>query len=352
MATTMCSIDEITLDKYLETLKNETKERTLLFGNGLGLSHPDAVVRRAFEFDGLRTSIDMQKFLCRWIFQSDPSTLGDLKNPEIFLQIIRHQTILEVLDGYMKNLKKNEYPNTYKIDQFLVHFTKVFSLNYDTLSYRIFSRFFDPSDKKRFSDDFRGKKSLRREKIQTNIESETNKFYFPHGAFHIMYESKSPEIYHKISINGHQFHKMLKSSIRTIIETLTNSDPKLTNTEKIPLPLLIFEDRPDVKKALIEKDDYLNLCYQALQKTSGHVFVFGCSFERDTHILEALFHPPCKKLYIAYREGDIKTKQNVINFLRKRLSQSTVDSDACNNICWVRVQPSEAHLLWTAFHTN
>lgn len=344
MATTMCSIDEITLDKYLETLKNETKERTLLFGNGLGLSHPDAEVRHAFEFDGLRTSIDIEQFLCRWIFQSDPSTLGDLKNPEIFLQIIRHQTILEVLDGYMKNLKKNEYPNTYKIDQFLVHFTKVFSLNYDTLSYRIFSRFFDPSDKKRFSDGFRGKKSLRREKIQTNIESETNKFYFPHGAFHIMYESKSPEIYHKISINGDNFHKMLKSSIHTIIETLTNSDPKPTNTEKIPLPLLIFEDRPDIKKAIIMKDDYLRLCYQALQKTSGHVFVFGCSFERDTHILEALLLGEKKDLYIAYWHKDEKIKETVKKIFPEHSEELASKEVFYEHITWVKIEAGES--IW------
>lgn len=76
----MCTIMDITLSEYLANLKNSGEShRTLLFGNGLGLSHPDDAVRRAFHFDGLRTSIDIKHYLHEWITQDNPSPIDELK---------------------------------------------------------------------------------------------------------------------------------------------------------------------------------------------------------------------------------------------------------------------------------
>ncbi|MGN6670284.1 MAG: DUF4917 family protein, partial [Candidatus Nucleicultricaceae bacterium] len=264
-------------------------------------------------------------------------------------------TILEVLDGYMKNLKKNEHPNTYKIDQFLRNFTKVFSLNYDTLSYRIFSNFFGNPGDQRFSDGFRGKEPLTTDQIKDNIKLEKKRFYFPHGAFHIMCKGSTNGPYHKISIHRHNFYTTLKGSIKNIIKMLINSDPASNDTNEIERPLLIFEDRPDVKKAIIMKDAYLSRCYKTLkEKVTGHVFVFGCSFERDTHILEALLLGTKKDLYIAYWHEDEKIKKTVENFLEKhaadirnkeKLAYNWSHFDYTRkNIKWVKIEANES--IW------
>ncbi|KAB2834235.1 MAG: hypothetical protein F9K49_05530, partial [Caedimonadaceae bacterium] len=131
----MCTIMDITLSEYLANLKNfGESHRTLLFGNGLGLSHHDDAVRRAFHFDGLRTSIDIKHYLHEWITQDNPSPIDELKNPEVFLQVIRLKTIGKVLDGYMKKLNATGKPNKYKVHSFLNNYTNIFTLNYDSLS--------------------------------------------------------------------------------------------------------------------------------------------------------------------------------------------------------------------------
>lgn len=175
-------------------------------------------------------------------------------------------------------------------------------------------------------------------------------FYYLHGAFHLYFrEENNITKYWKISTDtsSNECMEKLKDSIEKIINHLVESKNKISTLEKINRPLLIFEDRSDVKRTLIEKDAYLKMCYEELEKTSGHVFVFGCSFERDAHILEALFHPPHKDLYIAYLEGDNHTKDNVKAFLK----QKSPEQSSCVSIFWVKVELSEKHLLWTHHKT-
>lgn len=152
----MCTIMDITLSEYLANLKNfDGSHRTLLFGNGLGLSHPDDAVRRAFDFDGLRTSIDIRHYLHEWITQDNPSPIDELKNPEVFLQVIRLKTIGKVLDGYMKRinskvLDKAIKPYKNNIINLLSYYNIVFSLNYDSISYRFFQPVFKISKDVKF----------------------------------------------------------------------------------------------------------------------------------------------------------------------------------------------------------
>lgn len=355
----MCTIMDITLSEYLANLKNSGgSHRALLFGNGLGLSHPDDAVRRAFHFDGLRTSIDIKQYLHEWIAQDEPSPIEDLKNPETFLHVLRLKILGEVLDGYMKKINATGKPNKYKVHSFLDNFTNIFTLNYDSLSYRIFSYFFEPNkvhkNSKIFIDGFNGLTPTKIKAIKNSLGIKNkekssdykNRFFFVHGAFHIMLK-KNDNSYYKLSINDAESSSTLSNKIEELINILTL--PQFSNDKEkfIERPLLIFEDRSDVKKILIEKDDYLKMCYEELEKTSGHVFVFGCSFERDAHILEALFHPPHKDLYIAYLEGDNHTKDNVKAFLKKNSPKQS----PCVSIFWVKVELSEKHLPWTHLKT-
>ncbi len=50
-----------------------------------------------------------------------------------------------------------------------------------------------------------------------------------------------------------------------------------------------MEDRWYLKKALVDSEsDYHNYCHDLLKKIKGKLLIFGCSFESDQHLLDAI----------------------------------------------------------------
>ncbi len=167
-------------------------------------------------------------------------------------------------------------------------------------------------------------------------------FYFLHGGFHIyrMGSDKENYRYFKVQTGKSSFQnyqKELKKRIEEITEIVIKGHKP--NAKTIG-PLFVFEDRSWVKEKVIYRDPYLSVCFDSLKKLQGHLFIYGCSFERDQHILKAILKSACNEIYISYLKNDEQPKNRVRDYLHSE----NINQD---RIYWVVIKNNEEKLIWT-----
>lgn len=340
------SIDEnrsISLTQYLESLKKKGEPKALLLGNGLGLSYPNLEISSAFQFNVYEIIGRLQNFITEFQKKDLLEDGKIIKNPEIFLHIIRLAALEEILDHYIQKISlESTKTNAKKLKNFLAFYDSVFTINYDILTYKIFQPFFEPSSDKQFIDGFNGAWNVEDDKkllcskitdIESKIRNKENAFYFLHGRFHIYRKGNDEENYEycKIKTNKdalNDYKNYLKKNIKKIRDLVIEGRKQEPDTIS---PLIVFEDRFWAKNYVINNDPYLRMCLDDLKKFNGELFIYGCSFTRDKHILEALKGSQINKIYISYLEN---RDENALKGLNDK------------DLTWVKIEDNEKSLIW------
>jgi len=298
----------------------EQEDFSFLCGNGLGLSNPG--IKHLFDFDissvkrvlthELREYYLDKNYTCPEIMLADC--------PEVLLGEFREELMGAILMSYSSKLKENlglihHYRDS--LSEFIKNFKSLYTLNYDGLIYQaVIAELISEYSSKHFRDGiFGGDKYVLEASVIDNLSYNKNghiRLFYPHGSLHIF-------------SNHNESMPMLKKIPATDIQE------KIENSE---LPLIVMAGREDLKEVQIKKSRYLQYCLETLAKEKS-VFVFGCSFEKDAHILiKLLKNISEKRLFISC---------HTINLIPKieEIAAKHGLSEALKNITWVDVSGEE-----------
>lgn len=313
-------ICEMSLPDFLNTTVN-TGDWDILIGNGLGLAlgEINPLFKEVFSFN----SCHISRRLIEDLEGKDCALIHTFKNPELFLQYVRVKTLLHILEHYQTNLtNKSNLGYTCRpllsLDDNQRRFLNYFSINYDPILYK--SLFDSDIFKKDSMEDGFGEKYGKGKGLYFQYNEHTH-FFNLHGAYYIFCEREnaieSSFEHRKLKANG-----KLKENVKnkkTLIDVCMDEfrdysekfDEYIKKPEKknypVNAPLIIMEDRHDIKKKLLEDDEYLKIGYDNL-KASTNIFTFGCSFIYDAHLLEAIFSGEGKTIALGHYGDEEKVR--------------------------------------------
>lgn len=220
--------------------------------------------------------------------------IHSFKNPELFLQYVRVKTLLHILEQYQTNLTNYDAGDytchpLLSFNNGINRFLNYFSINYDPILYQelLNSGIFKKGSMEDGFEEKNGKGNGLYFQYNEHLH-----FFNLHGAYSIYSERNNGDLPFK--------HKQLRADTGNNINQVCMKEFKAYSEEfdeylKKPgkgnypskAPLVIMEDRHDIKKKLLEDNDYLKIGYGKL-KESQKIFTFGCSFTYDEHLLDAL----------------------------------------------------------------
>ncbi len=304
--------------------------KNILIGNGFCLSNP--VLQGAFEWN-------IEEALRPKAIWDSVLPANSTKNPESDLEIIRKKILEKTLFYYVSKLSEKLSPEK-KVEKLYDLFQaynkkirlewecnalfekreKIFTLNYDPILYfEVLNRL----NEKKIVDGFQatGDKTLNPKKIIDCLNSLENKekiqILYLHGSWFIVINEQ---------------YELKKLSFRK--DSQCSVDDIYKNNNK---PYIVLEDRSLVKEMLLEstayEHSYLQYCFNQLKKMSGELLIFGCSFEKDEHIVKALAeNKNLDKIYITCLNTNDQTKiQGKLGLLKDfKIEYWKVDS----NVIW------------------
>jgi hypothetical protein len=103
-------------------------------------------------------------------------------------------------------------------------------------------------------------------------------------------------------------------------------------------PHLILEDRWQTKKNFLTgaENPYFNHCYEQLKNIKGDLLIFGCSFNNDDHIIQALAKTEKpNNIYVTYIND--KAKEEIESNILKALSTEIVN----NKVEFIKIKDDE-----------
>ncbi len=327
-----------------------------LIGNGFCLSHP--ILKSAFEWN-LHQAL-YEDFLLMLPSKSCKSPESDLENirKRIVIKILRYYTsnilsffnaggeVPDSLNGiyklYMKNIG-NKYECIFSNINGIGGSKNIFTLNYDPLLYfeilrnkrNFFDGFVSKNDpgidgciKEHYEGEVPKDVFLNQKYISCKLKKETkrSKILFIHGSWFIQANEKD-------ELRKLQFDQESEDTIEGLFE-----DRKR--------PYLILEDRWRVKKAFLEASDinpYLSYCYSQLKEIKGNLLIFGCSFNKDDHIVEAIAdnlkkEDGLQKVHICYL--DERDKESIQKKFSEVDESKITFVSVSENVIWQEVGPS------------
>ena len=244
-------------------------------------------------------------------------TSKNINCPEKLFDYIRIRYALEIFSYYQSLQITVECEPQYIDKGFLTQFKNIYTLNYDVLMPRTIAKISnDKTNPKQYMDGFRGRDPI---VIDQKQDDDKNRVYYLHGAFHLLHIRGENQQYKKIT-SDHDNGIDLLTAIQNVYQKVQQAfiDEEWEEISKND-PLLVFASRYQYKLGAILTDDYLKHCYEKL-KAEKKIIVFGCSFQNDEHILDALMSGEGKEIYICYFDSDdlarlrskIKNKKNKI----------------------------------------
>lgn len=296
---------------FLEELENCDGEKSIILGNGFGISYDIAVGEDNFNWDTLLDLCDIEEGShihrllseCYFDFELVHQKLNNaidvvtmyspeselLEELEEQIQTLREQLIIAVSKSHPSAFttdcgpkeQKKRKKRIEKCRAFLSDFEYVFSLNYDLLLYWV----------RCFEYKYLGGDSF--DKMDDElvfVRSEDANFFFPHGALFIYRD-------------GVGATKSRSSRANPILARLEN------NIENGIFPMCVSEGTGEQKLEAIKKNYYLHHAYNRIKESKGTIFTFGCSFldSKDDHIIKAMLQSPAEKIVV----GEFKpTKKN------------------------------------------
>lgn len=305
-------------DTLVQLSDSKSKDFAILFGNGLLLSHPDHGLKFNFCYESIK------KDFIKELKRTDLDKFSSLERVTYLNFFITAEMILKkYVEGFEQLDLKSE-----RLRKYMEIFNSVYTLNYDPIIYNnIFPKVHKVNKTSKFADGiFEKGKSAEYIYGYFTEEQKNNKIipiYFVHGAFHL---------YSKFCRNKPIYYKVKRTARKSLMvkckENLEEIFSKFKKSEVFDRNLTLVISYKDVlKKAIILNNPYLEMCYLSLKKVKK-VFIFGCSFEFDLHILEALALGDAECVYLGYCEEVIKYddyKNNIeskIDELINRVKQS------------------------------
>lgn len=328
------------LDELLKKM-SANKIKNILIGNGFSLSHP--TLKDCFEWD-------MHQALCAsWSQMIPDKTKGD---PEKDLNAIRKRITKSILQYYIDRLKNKISSESENLSQLFRNYKSqiqcncskflsapslvggyIFTLNYDPLLYFEILKLLDD---KTHVDGFVTSLNLSKDDCYEKYPIPNSPFLNQDYIKCKLEEDKRLHIIKVLYLHGSWFiqanddDELRKLSFRS--GSLDSVDSLFDNERR---PFLIFEDRWRTKKAILESDPYLKFCYDQLGKIQGNVLVFGCSFNNDEHILQALNkNTSLKQIYITcLTEADRENLERNLSVYRT-LVNKTEYLNVSDNVIW------------------
>ncbi|ARN85392.1 DUF4917 family protein [Candidatus Nucleicultrix amoebiphila] len=345
------------LSCYIKALRNgvvKNAKKTLLIGNGLGLSCPADSVRNAVHYDTVEALDNITKNITNLI--NAPKALDRLviiKKPELINECVRYIVNFNLLNHVLKRAPQpSDIIGQTQLKNFFLDFNQIFTINYDPFFFWTIQKYSAPEQGAKFLDgltfihgnNLKESLHLTYDEIATNLQNGEKEgripVYFLHGGFHLR-KHQITNKYFTISAENwcrENFMKAFKD------DTQSQLHARLHNLPLERTPVIIFEDRYYVKKAEINDDHYLREAYKKLSDLKqGHLFIYGCSFFNCEHLFEAIFHSPLNpalKIYISYMQDDTRPKKFVMNYLHSKGLNSV------ENIYWVEIKKGQERLIW------
>ena len=300
---------ESILSDFREELESCEGQKSLVLGNGFGISYDVAAGTDSFCWDSLADLCEFEAGSplmdlleeCNFDFEivhqkinnaisvvqkyDDETQLSEKLIGEV--QVLRDQLVSAVARSHPPSLNRECAPDEKRnisrmasnCRGFLTKFEKVFSLNYDLLLYWV----------RCFDNDFLGNDCFEKEDDELVFSSDDDaEFLFPHGALFIYR-------------NGYSAKKTRSSRHRPILARVEE------NIENGIFPMCVSEGTGDQKLSAIKSNEYLSFCYGKIKECNGTVFTYGASFSegKDSHIIEALIQSPATRIIV----GDFKPSE-------------------------------------------
>jgi len=292
----------LTFEQALDNSANQPR-RHLLLGNGFSIAcRPDIFVyRRLLEkanfdlvpkrlrkaFDILET-VDFEeviralKYLAKLIelYLDDSSELKKIIEEESeILKDILVKTIASSHPDRPNDISRDEYQHC---KQFLQHFERIFTLNYDLLLYWTLMQE-DIIPNLRCDDGFRKPEDKDAEYVTWEPENTySQNIYYLHGALHIFDAGSEIQKYTWID-TGIPLMEQIRDAL-----------------EKNYFPLFVAEGTSEEKLTRIKHSDYLSKAYRSFIPIRGALFIYGHSLsDNDNHILRLIEIGKISQLYVS-----------------------------------------------------
>lgn len=164
-----------------------------------------------------------------------------------------------------------------KVREFLAHFGRTFTLNYDLLLYWVLNRYANSKHNAERGDGFEWPTAEPGELIwKRSAARRGQRVFYLHGALHYFVHE------HRLNKLHYQLSAPLLEQIRAHIQAGK-------------YPLVVTEGRSEEKLERIEASGYLRYAHRRLEELTGGLFIHGVSFSpNDEHILSALEAKSCQ----------------------------------------------------------
>lgn len=329
------------LSDFREELESCEGQKSLVLGNGFGISYDVAAGTDSFCWDSLADLCEFEADSplwdlleeCNFDFEvvhqkinnainvvqkyDDRDQLADRLFSEI--QSLRDQLVSAVARSHPPSLNREcAAAEKRKISRmvrncrgFLTQFEKVFSLNYDLLLYWV----------RCFDNDFLGNDCFEKDGEELIFSSDEDaEFLFPHGALFIYRD-------------GYSARKSRSSRHRPILARVEE------NISNGVFPMCVSEGTGDQKLSAMKSNEYLSFCYGKMRECKGTVFTYGASFSegKDSHIIKALIQSPATRIVVGEFkpcEGDkyrlLHEFNKVMDNLKERKDVVVADTSSIN----------------------
>lgn len=272
----------LSLKEALEQTKD--MDRTLLLGNGFSIAYDhesfsyhslleksEVLQKRELNnlFDTLETK-DFEEVIHALEFAAQiASAYTDQENQKRYVndaQTVRSELIKAIHSVHPDIHYDINESRKKSCGEFVGEFQAIFTLNYDLLLYWVRLNYC-----KNLNDGF-GRGDRSDGFIGPFSPDAYCDVYNLHGGLHLFINEKG------------QTQKILETA-NPIVRNIENS------IAKGKLPLIVAEGSSPSKLKKIKSTPYLLHCYEKLKSTSGAIFIFGHSADRnDAHIYKAIFH--------------------------------------------------------------
>lgn len=308
--------------KFTDLLDTSIGPKSIIIGNGFGISYDNATGENNFNWNTLLDLCDIKagseiyQLLneCNFDFElthqkisnaldviktySPSSDLIEILASQI--QYLRDQLIIAVsrshpsaftrgCSNFAEEIERDNRINACRT--FLSKFDYIFSLNYDLLLYWI----------RCYKNKYLGCDSFERvdDELTFAPKDEAN-FLFPHGALFI----------YRDGISATKSSSSKSNPILARVET---------NIDKGIFPMCVSEGTGAQKLESIKRNYYLSYSYNKIKDSSGTIFTFGCSFldSKDDHIIEAIIKSNAEKIVIGEFNPTIESKLRLLHAFEK-----------------------------------
>lgn len=290
------NVDILPYAEVQELLLKE-KNRHLLLGNGFSIAYDSGIFSydRLFEeFIGKLEEPESISSLSERLSTRDFERLIDclesaivtaesLENLETTVFSSRCRTLTEQIKEGLADAVGRLHPDDVrsvtedqsdKVWDFLSNFKRVYTLNYDLLTYWVLMQQLGKTpenEKFKFNDGFSGESQDSRAVVWDPLAKGTTNFYFLHGALHIFHR-------------GHQLVKVTWSKTSVPLK-----EQFLEYMSDGSYPMFVAEGTSENKLKKISRSPYLSSARKSLSAISGALCIYGFSFgESDEHILDCI----------------------------------------------------------------